>query len=160
VEFEPVAGGEAAHDGDHLVHARAAPLPGLPAQRVVFGPRAGADAEPEPPTGEHGHRGDRLGDQHRGADGQLEHEGGEAQPLGDRAHGRDERERLQERLLVEERTIAFRGVGILGVGDLGVADAVGDRERVKTGVLGGLRQREVEAGIDHGIGEGEAHASS
>ena len=68
-------------------------------------------------------------------------------------------ERLDERLAVEELTIAVRRVRIGGVGLLGIRERVGDGEACVPGLLGRLGEWCVEAGICHRLGEGEPHVS-
>ena len=143
------AGHQAPHDGDLLVHALAAALPGDAADGVVLGPRARADPEHQAVAGQHGGRTDLLGDEHGLADGELDHEGDEANALGHRPHGGDQRERLEEGLVLEELPgpVGIERVG--GVGHLGVADAVGHDDGVVSSFLGRPRQGEVVRRVGH-----------
>ena len=64
VVLEVAAGGQAADDGDRLVHPLPAAGPVDAEHLVVLAPRAGPDAEDEPAAGEHGRGGGLLGGQH------------------------------------------------------------------------------------------------
>ena len=94
------------------------------------------------------------------ADRELDHEGDEADAFGHRPHGRDERERLQEGLVLEELPAPVGVEGVGGVGDLGVADAVGHDHGVVAGLLGGAGQRQVVRRIRHRLRIRETHCTS
>ena len=158
VVFEPAAGREAAHDVDRLVHTRAALLPRQAHRREVLGPRADADTETQPVVAEHRDARRLLRDQHRRADRELHDERREAQPARLRGEERDERERLDDRLVLEERAVAVGGVRIPRVGVRGEQHAVGDDERVESRVLGRAGQRREVRGIAEGLGVAESHA--
>ena len=81
VVLEPAAGHEAAQHVDHLVHALAAPLPRHVHRGEVLGPRADADAEPQPVVAQHRDARGLLGDEHDGPDRELQHERREADAL-------------------------------------------------------------------------------
>jgi hypothetical protein len=130
-----------------------------PEHLVVLPPRAGPDAQDEPVAGEHGGRGGLLGGQHRVADGELEHEGDEPQLAGDRAQGGDERERLEEGLVLEELAAAVGIERVPAAGVLRVADAVRDHHRREPGLLGGAGQRGVEGRVGHRLGVAEPHGT-
>ena len=69
----------------------------------------------------------------------------------------DERERLDDRLVLEERAVAVGRVRVERV-RLGREDqAVGHDERVVARVLGRLRERREERGIAEGLGVAESH---
>ena len=160
VELEEAAGHEAAYDGDLSSMRLPRRSQGTPADLVVLGPRARADAEDEAVVGQDGGRAHLFGDQDRLADRQLDHEGDEADALGDRTHGRDDRERLEEGFVIEELAGAVGVERVRGVGDFGVADGVGDDEGVESGILGGPGQGQVVRGLDHGLRIREPHATS
>src|ERR1700722_3302333 len=160
VELEETTGHQPAHDGDLLVHPLAPACPGHTANLIVLGPRARADTEQEPVVGQHRGRADLLRDEHRLADRQLDHERDEAEILGQRPHGGNERERLQERLVLEEFPGPVRVEGGGGVRHLRVADAVGHDHGVVARRLGGLGQREVEGRVRHRLGIRETHCTS
>ena len=116
VELEVLAGREPLDDLDALVHPLAAPGERDTHQLVVLGPRAGADAEPEPVVEQRRQRPGLLGHQRRWPDRQLQHEEVELQRRGDRAQRAGQHERLDERLAVQELPVAVRGVRVLRVG--------------------------------------------
>ena len=157
VVLEPVAGEEPPHDGDALVGPLAAPLERDVAHLVVLRPRAGAHAERQAVVRQHSGGRGLLGDEHRMAHGELEHRDHEADAVGDRAHRRDDRERLEERLVLDEAPVAVSGVRVDRLGLGRVADAVGDQEPVEARRLRGLREREVVAGVGHRLRVGEPH---
>ena len=160
VELEVPTGGQAAHDGDGLVHAPAPTLPRHADQLVVLGPGAGPDPEGQPVVGQDGDRRGLLGHDERMAHRQLQHEGDEADPLRHRPHGRDQRERLEERLAVEEFTGA---VGIERIGrvrHLRIAEAVGDHHRVVARLLDRPGQGQVVGRVDHRLRIREPHQAS
>ena len=159
VVLEVVAGRETPDDVDALVHPLAALGERDAHDLVVLRPRAGADAEGEPVVEHRGQRAGLLGHQGGRADRQLEHEDVEVQLRGHRGQRPDQRERLDERLAVEEFAVAVRGVRILRVRLVGVGDAVRDGHRVVSGLVGGLGQRDVELRIGHGFRIGEPHES-
>ena len=159
VVLEVASGREAAQDGDLLVQALAAGVPVHPEHLVVLAPGAGPDAQDEPVAGEHGGRGGLLGGQHRVADGELEHEGDEPQLAGDGAQGRDERERLEERLVLQELAAAVGIERVPAVGVLGIADAVRDHHRREPGLFRGAGQRGVEGRVGHRLGVAEPHGT-
>ena len=80
--------------------------------------------------------------------------------LGDRPHGRYQREGLEERFAVEELPGAVGIVRIAGIGLLGVADAVGHDHGVESGLLGGPGQGQVIRRIGHRFGIREPHGTS
>jgi len=93
------------------------------------------------------------------ADRELQHERDEPDPLGDHPEGGDERERLQERLVLEELAAAVGIERVPAVGVLRVADAVGHHHRVEAGLLGGQRQRGVERWVGHRLRVTEPHGT-
>jgi len=159
-EREEAAAREPAQDLDHLVGPGTARRPVRAGQREVLRPRAQPDAEAQPVARQHRDRERGLRDQHRLSDRQLHHEGGEAQPLGDRAQRSDQRERVEERLVGEELAAAVGGIRVAAVGDLGIADAVGHHVRVPARGLRRRGERRVVGGIAHRLGVREAHAPS
>ena len=141
----PVAAHEAAQHVDHLVHALPALLPRDVHRREVFGPRADTHAEPQPVVAQHADARGLLGDEHDGSDRELQHERREEDALRAGREIRDERERLDDRLVLEERAVTVGGVRVERV-RLGREDeAVGHDERVVARVFGGLRERREEA---------------
>ena len=148
--------GQAAHDLDRLVEAGAAALPRLAHRHEVLGPRADADAEaaagcrtarprwpPAWPAAPRAHR-------------RLEHERREPQALGDRRQPRDQGERLDDRLVLEELAVAVGRVRVAGVGRCRVDQAVRHGERVEPGLLGRLGQGGEERRVAERLGVGEA----
>ena len=106
VVLEPAAGGEAAHDVDRLVHAHAALLPRHAHRREVLGPRADADAEPQPVVASTAMLAACFATSTGGRIASFTHERREAQAGRLRREERDERERLDDRLVLEERAVA------------------------------------------------------
>ena len=100
---------------DALVHPLAALGERHAHDLVVLGPRAGADAEAEPVVEHRRQRAGLLGHQRGRPDRQLEDEDVEVQLRGHRGQRADQRERLDERLAVEELAVAVLGVRVLRV---------------------------------------------
>ena len=73
---------------------------------------------------------------------------------------RDEGEGLEERLVLEELAGPVGVERVVAVGLPRVADAVGHHHRVVAGLLGRPGQRQVEGGVGHRLGVGEAHGTS
>jgi hypothetical protein len=157
VILEVAAGGQAAQDGDRLVHPPPAAGPVHAEHLVVLAPRAGPRAQHEAAAGEHGRRRGLLGGQHRVADRQLEHERDEAQAAGDRTQRGDQRERLEEGLVLEDLSGAVRVERVGADRVPRVADAVRDDHRVVAGFLSRDGQGCVEKGLCHRFGVAEAH---
>jgi len=91
------------------------------------------------------------------SDRELHNERREAQPRRLRGKERDERERLDDRLVFEERAVAVVGVRILGVRLRREQHTVGDDERVEPRVLGRAGQGRKVRGIAKGFGVAESH---
>ncbi len=160
LELEVASPGQPAQDRDRLLQPAPAAGPVDAEHVVVLAPRAGADAQGQPVAGEHRRRGRLLGQQHRVADRRLHDERGEPQPAGHRAERGDQRERLEERLVLQELAAA---VGVVRVGAGGVqrvADAVRYHHRVVAGLLGGAGQRRVERRVGHRLRVAEPHCAS
>ena len=149
VVLEPPIRCQAAHDLDALVHPLSAPLPRHVGEGVILRPRAGAHAEHEPVTGQHGDRARLLGDQDRMPNRELDHERREPDAFGDGADSGDERERLDEGLVLQELPSPVGVVGVGGVRLPRVGQAVGHHEVVVPGLLDRLGQRRVEGRVDH-----------
>jgi hypothetical protein len=160
VVLEVAPGRQPAQDGDLLVHALPAGVPVHAEHLVVFPPRAGPDAQDQAVAGQDGRRGGLLGHQHRVADRELEHERDEPDPLGHRAEGGNERERLEEGLVLEELAAAVGIERVPAVGAARIADAVGHHHRGEPSLLGGARQRGVERRIGHRLGVAESHGKN
>jgi hypothetical protein len=137
VVLEVAAGGKAADDGELFVHATPSAIPGHAEDLVVFPPRAGPDAKDEPVPGEDGGRCRLLGHENGVAHGELEYIRDELQACGDGAEGGDEREGLEEGLVLEELSGAVGVERVPALGAFRVADAVGEHHRVVPGFLGG-----------------------
>ena len=88
---------------------------------------------------------------------ELDHERREPDSLGDSAESRNQRERFEEGLVLEELTGAVGVVRIGGVRLPRVGDAVGHDEVVVAGLLGRPGEGRVEGRVDHRLCIREAH---
>ncbi|SKV46088.1 Uncharacterised protein [Mycobacteroides abscessus subsp. massiliense] len=158
VELEVVTGSQPPDDLDAFVHALATLGEGHVHQFVVLGPRTGTDAEPETVTRQCRNGRGLLGHQGGRADRQFEYEDVEPQRRGHRAERSRERQRLDERFVLQEFTVPIGRVRILRIRLVGIRQAVGDGHTVITGRLGRLGQGNVVRRIGHGLGEGEPHS--
>src|SRR5262249_30185346 len=86
-------------------------------------------------------------------------EGDEPQPGRHRPQSRNQRERLKERLVLQELAGAVRVERIHAGRVLRIADAIRDDHGVEAGFLGGPGQRRVKRRGGHRLGVAESHVS-